>query len=851
MGGGWALTPKAVLIVGALLVATAVGILGAPGGGGGAGLTTLGNQERQDISAPNQWVEGNIDYWLESHLYDAQVRIDAGSGPALVPNEFDVAMSFFFAEKNAIVIDWTQDWHVSLNRQVMFWTKNSAPPGAPYTCSTPPDIVDIPVGGRSIQVPQAGSICIQDVGTRTTGNPVTGWANLMDQPLPVLNRVLPRRNEPCTTIANGLCQPGPETEQAPAKEHFFRVSLVDLFGPGGLYPQAWWPFLPAGQSIGVYFRNHLALTAIWNTAIGGSGGGSQQNFCITTGPGAIRNTNYDRCGWTTVSRDGAGSAQGSKNHGYVIAPGIGQKTIPLPQVVAPTGHIIVCKKVTQFPTDREGRWGTYANGWTVHLRGPFETDMTKTTGTYATGCARFGPIFPATGYFVSETLPEGYLNIGTVVEPPEDRNGGTNPEPANPVNVTLTFSEARAGAGPTITFVNLLVAPGLAQDCRVEIRDASGALVTWRTYAIAGDTVTFVYTVTNTGNINLMVWQVHTNTARLGLNPIFQGMLGRGETNTATRSTVIVKGDDLIADRINATGSVLGRVVYAPEKTCSVECREPNVMFEKHPVAEDDVETVPGARVTYTIVVWNTGDAPAAVTVSDALGPGQTFLNGGPDTMPGDEPTPVPMSPASGADYPGPVTVTWEFPLAPGASVTIAFRVLVTTTVDNFALTGLATVVAVNGNGVDYSPAPNSAQNLVTVHRPIVKLTAFGYTNRPDGTPSQGVVNGTTVYTVTFTNYGSTVAFLTGSLAVTVTGEGGGTWSCSGAGVTGCVLSFADVAIASGGSVTFTMTIEYREMATGAVVSAELSASYVTTGSAQTYLPSGVPARIEFTIQGG
>src|SRR2546422_3876781 len=97
----------AVVVAFGVLLMSAINILAATTGST-ASLTTLGNQERQDISAPNEWVEGNIDFWLESHLYDAEVRLDAGS-PSAVPDAIDVGMSFFFTEKNAIVIDWTQD----------------------------------------------------------------------------------------------------------------------------------------------------------------------------------------------------------------------------------------------------------------------------------------------------------------------------------------------------------------------------------------------------------------------------------------------------------------------------------------------------------------------------------------------------------------------------------------------------------------------------------------------------------------------------------------------------------------------------------------------------------------------
>src|SRR3989441_2195204 len=149
---GLANPTRAVVVVALMLtalVASLVTIMAAPTTGTPS-VTTLGNQERQDISAPNQWVEGNIDFWLESHLYDAEFRVDAGASPGTVPDTIDVALSFFFTEKNAIVIDWTQDWYVTLKENVMFYSKTSVPPGGGlFQCSTPPDIVEIPVNGRS------------------------------------------------------------------------------------------------------------------------------------------------------------------------------------------------------------------------------------------------------------------------------------------------------------------------------------------------------------------------------------------------------------------------------------------------------------------------------------------------------------------------------------------------------------------------------------------------------------------------------------------------------------------------------------------------------------------------------
>ncbi len=134
--------------------------------------------------------------------------------------------------------------------------------------------------------------------------------------------------------------------------------------------------------------------------------------------------------------------------------------------------------------------------------------------------------------------------------------------------------------------------------------------------------------------------------------------------------------------------------------------------------------------------------------------------------------------------------------------------------------------------------------------RPILKLTEFGYTNTPTGTPTGGVVSGTTVYTVTLKNFGGATGLVSGTLTVTVSNAGGGTFSCSGSGVSGCTLTFSGVSLAPGAEATFSLTLVYSDMADGAVVSASLSASYTTPPDTTVVrVPSGVPATISFTVQ--
>ena len=50
--------------------------------------------------------------------------------------------------------------------------------------------------------------------------------------------------------------------------------------------------------------------------------------------------------------------------------------------------------------------------------------------------------------------------------------------------------------------------------------------------------------------------------------------------------------------------------------------------------------------------------------------------------------------------------------------------------------------------------------------RPIIKITGFGYTNAPIGTPTHGVTKGTTTYTVDLHNYGTADVNLTSSSLV-------------------------------------------------------------------------------------
>ena len=139
--------------------------------------------------------------------------------------------------------------------------------------------------------------------------------------------------------------------------------------------------------------------------------------------------------------------------------------------------------------------------------------------------------------------------------------------------------------------------------------------------------------------------------------------------------------------------------------------------------------------------------------------------------------------------------------------------------------------------------------------RPILKVTGFGYTDQPTGTPTAGVVSGTAVYTVTMHNFGGSAALLSGQLVVTAPDTGSG-FSCTGTGpttttVSGCTLTFTSVTVTAGGDATFTLTLTYSNLPNGDVVTANLTGTYTTTTPGDTLVRtvSDTPATISFTIQ--
>lgn len=129
--------------------------------------------------------------------------------------------------------------------------------------------------------------------------------------------------------------------------------------------------------------------------------------------------------------------------------------------------------------------------------------------------------------------------------------------------------------------------------------------------------------------------------------------------------------------------------------------------------------------------------------------------------------------------------------------------------------------------------------------RPIVKITAFGYTNEPVGTPTDGVVTGHSVFTFRVKNFGGAPAVLTGGLSVTFSGSSS-SFVCSPG---SCTVDLTGIMLGVGQELTFTLTVDYTNAPSGTSVTASLDVFYTLNGLTRT--ASGSPAMIVFTIQGG
>ncbi len=144
----------------------------------------------------------------------------------------------------------------------------------------------------------------------------------------------------------------------------------------------------------------------------------------------------------------------------------------------------------------------------------------------------------------------------------------------------------------------------------------------------AGDTVTYSFTATNTGNVTLTAVEIAD--AKEGLDgftygewPGDAGTLAPGESVTATASYDLTQAD-VDAGRVDNTATAVGTSpkgvdVDDEDHHAVVVEREPGVSLVKDGVLEAGAQGVPGDTVTYTLTATNTGNVTLdGVAVTDA-----------------------------------------------------------------------------------------------------------------------------------------------------------------------------------------------------------------------------------------
>jgi hypothetical protein len=129
--------------------------------------------------------------------------------------------------------------------------------------------------------------------------------------------------------------------------------------------------------------------------------------------------------------------------------------------------------------------------------------------------------------------------------------------------------------------------------------------------------------------------------------------------------------------------------------------------------------------------------------------------------------------------------------------------------------------------------------------RPILKISGFGYTNEATGTPTAGVLSGTTTFTANLKNYGTADAVLSGSTLEVTSNKTQGTVTCA---PSNPLALTGTIAKNGGTGGPYSLTCTYSGLNDGATITATLNVKYTTNGMERT--ASGSPATITFTVQG-
>jgi uncharacterized repeat protein (TIGR01451 family) len=252
------------------------------------------------------------------------------------------------------------------------------------------------------------------------------------------------------------------------------------------------------------------------------------------------------------------------------------------------------------------------------------------------------------------TLPPGTEAVATAsyLITLDDFNRGSVSNAATASAVTPN------GAAVSDSSDEVVVATGTK---RIELRTTKTATVSGTGAGLVGETVTYAFTVTNTGNVSLQ--GVTLDDPLLAADPelVFPGAAGElqpGAVATATATRVIAQTDvdaGSVVNTVTASGipPAPDSVVTSPRAsvTTPTAAATPAISVSKSGTAADEA----GDEVTWTFVVANTGNVTlSGITLVDSL-PGVTPVFGAwPDTAgvlaPGQSVTAVATSTVTQAD---------------------------------------------------------------------------------------------------------------------------------------------------------------------------------------------------------
>ncbi|UUC43865.1 DUF7507 domain-containing protein [Flavobacterium cerinum] len=236
----------------------------------------------------------------------------------------------------------------------------------------------------------------------------------------------------------------------------------------------------------------------------------------------------------------------------------------------------------------------------------------------------------ATHTVTQADLNNGFVrNLATVTG--EDPNGGpVTDESEDPTNPSQPGNSGYDPTCPKCTITNLTQNPAIALVKTAVFNDTNAD-----TYAQVGETITYTFTVTNTGNVTvngLVINDALIGVANLSVNP---AILAPGAIGTATATYTLTQADinnGQISNTAVASGTspqgdpvedTSGTSTTNDTPTVTTLPQNPAIALVKTAVFNDtnaDTYAQVGETITYTFTVTNTGNVTVnGLVINDAL----------------------------------------------------------------------------------------------------------------------------------------------------------------------------------------------------------------------------------------